>query len=216
MFCEKCGNQLSDTVLFCTNCGNEVNKNTSNSMNNGSKIENNNEVLLEVRPTFKFTYIVLPKLIRPIITLIPCIVLITIFINAINNAMSITNETGSSVGMSMFMPIILMFLAIPVISLLITLGKAFFEKKQYENYKYTFYKDRVVFRDSFLNVSEKELKYKYIREITKRQTFIQRYFNIGNIVLFSNAESGYASGVFMLHIENVDDVYRQIKEITNV
>lgn len=81
---------------------------------------------------------------------------------------------------------------------------------------YTFYNDRVVFRDSFLNVSEKELKYKNIREIAKRQTFIQRYFNIGNIVLFSNAETGFTSGVFMINIENVDDVYRKVKEITNV
>ena len=62
----------------------------------------------------------------------------------------------------------------------------------------------------------RELKYRNIREITKRQTFIQRYFNIGNIVLFSNAESGFVNGVFMVHIEDVDDVYRKVKEIINV
>ena len=48
------------------------------------------------------------------------------------------------------------------------------------------------------------------------QKNIQRYFNIGNIVLFSNAESGFVNGVFMVHIEDVDDVYRKVKEIINV
>lgn len=48
--------------------------------------------------------------------------------------------------------------------------------------------------------------------INKRQTFIQRYFNIGNIFLFSNSESGFASSVFI----DVDEVYKHVKEITNV
>lgn len=89
-------------------------------------------------------------------------------------------------------------------------------KKQYKNYTYDFYKTKVIYKDSFLNVSEKEVKYKYIREITMRQTFIQRYFNLGNIVLFTNAETGFGNGIFIKNIENVQEIYKQIKEITNV
>ena len=65
MFCEKCGNQLPDTADFCPKCGNEFDSQV-NIINN---VRNNNEVLLEVRPTFKFSYIVLPKLLKELIVL---------------------------------------------------------------------------------------------------------------------------------------------------
>lgn len=216
MFCEKCGSQLPDTANSCPKCGNKIYNNDGNYMNNSyENTRNNNEVLLEVRPTFKFAYIVLPQLLKELIVLIPIIIFMIYFISTMNG---MTSELSgdSSVIRSTFMPIILMFIGIPLLRILFVIGKAFFDKKQYQNYVYTFYNDRVVFRDSFLNVSEKELKYRNIREITKRQTFIQRFFNIGNIVLFSNAESGFVNGVFMVHIEDVDDVYRKIKEIINV
>lgn len=202
MFCERCGNQLTDTADFCPKCGNEF--------YNQGNVRNNKEVLFEVRPTFKFAYIVLPKLLKELIVFIPFIIMMIYFITM--NRMTSSYGSSSSIGLSAFMPIILIFIG----RILFVIGKAFFDKKQYQNYVYTFYGDRVVFRDSFLNVSEKELKYRNIREITKRQTFIQRYFNIGNIVLFSNAESGFVNGVFMAHIEDVDDVYRKVKEIINV
>jgi len=216
MFCERCGNQLPDTADFCPKCGNEF-SNQGNAMNNSyGNARNNKEVLLEVRPTFKFTYIVLPKLLKELIVFIPFIIMMIYFISTMNRMTSSYGYSSSSIGLSAFMPIILIFIGVPLLRILFVIGKAFFDKKQYQNYVYTFYGDRVVFRDSFLNVSEKELKYRNIREITKRQTFIQRYFNIGNIVLFSNAESGFVNGVFMVHIEDVDDVYRKVKEIINV
>ena len=59
MFCERCGTQLLDTAEFCTNCGNEF-------YNNYEKTKNN-EILLEVRPTFKFIYNVFPKLLACLI-----------------------------------------------------------------------------------------------------------------------------------------------------
>ena len=94
--------------------------------------------------------------------------------------------------------------------------KVAINKKQYANYTYDFYKTKVIYQDSFLNVSEKEVKYKSIREITMHQTFMQRYFNLGTILLFTNAETGYASGIGIPDVENVQDVYREIKSIINV
>ena len=67
-----------------------------------------------------------------------------------------------------------------------------------------------------LNLSEKEVKYKYIREVTMRQSFFQRFFNIGNIILFTNAETGYGNGINIVSVENVQDVYRNIKSIIDV
>ena len=91
-----------------------------------------------------------------------------------------------------------------------------FNKKQYDNYTYDFYKTKVNYKDSFLNVSEKEVKYKYIREVTMRQTFIQRFFNIGNIILFTNAETGLGNGICIVNVENVQEVYKKVKDVIDV
>ena len=91
-----------------------------------------------------------------------------------------------------------------------------FSKKQYDNYTYDFYKTKVNYKDSFLNVSEKEVKYKYIREVTMRQTFIQRFFNIGNIILFTNAETGMGNGICIVNVANIQDVYKKVKEVIDV
>ena len=93
---------------------------------------------------------------------------------------------------------------------------AILNKKQYDSYCFDFYKTKVIYRDSFLNLSEKEVKYKYIREVTMRQSFFQRFFNIGNIILFTNAETGYGNGINIVSVENVQDVYRNIKSIIDV
>lgn len=211
MFCEKCGNQLPDMANFCPKCGNEfVNLNQNNSIDN-------NEVLLEVRPTFKFSYVVLPKLLDELKIIIILIILIIFILNSmkiINNIPLYNTGTGSDI--TFFVPFILIWIIIPLIRFIWVISKLFLYKKQYENYVYVFYNDRVIFKDSFLNKSEKELKYKYIREITKKQTFIQKYFNIGNIELFSNAENIFLNGISMINIENVDDVYKKVKEIVNV
>ena len=92
----------------------------------------------------------------------------------------------------------------------------FFKNKQYKHLTYDFYNTKVIFEDSFLNLAQKEVKYKYIREVTMRQSFVQRWFNIGNVILYTNAETGIGNGIQIINVENVHDVYKQIKEIVNV
>lgn len=188
MFCEICGTQLPDTAEFCTNCGTKiarVDKKTHESISD-------TEIQLRVQPTFKFGYMALPYL----ITFIIIILMFSLTVGII------------SVGAG-----IVVFLAGIIIMAIILGIKTAFNKKQYDSYCYDFYKTKVVYRDSFLNLSEKEVKYKYIREVTMRQTFIQRYFNIGNIVLFTSAETGYGNGIFIMNVENVQEVYKNIKSI---
>lgn len=191
MFCEKCGTQLPDTADFCTNCGTSIAKN--------AKVAERNipdtEIQLRVKPTFSFGYMVLPSLIL-------WSTLIIIFSLMLCLA-------SASVGLGMA---IMCFIALALI-----LGiKTAINKKQYDSYSYDFYRTKVIYKDSFLNLSEKEVKYKYIREVTMRQTFIQRYFNIGNIVLFTNAETGLGNGIFIVNVANVQDVYKDIKSIIDI
>ncbi len=44
-----------------------------------------------------------------------------------------------------------------------------------------------------------------------RQTIIQRIFNIGNIVLFTNAETGVGNGICIVNVQNVQEIYKKIK-----
>lgn len=191
MFCEKCGTKLPDEAQFCTNCGASIAGGTTKAK---EKIDDK-EVQLNVKPTYKIGYMILPYVFTFVI-LVACIGLPMLAISA-SVAIAVTGGT---------------FIVMAIIFAI----AAFFSKKQYDNYSYDFYKTKVIYRDSFLNVSEKEVKYKYIREVTMRQTFIQRFFNIGNIVLFTNAETGMGNGICIVNVENVQDVYKKIKTAIDV
>lgn len=191
MFCEKCGTKLPDDAQFCTNCGASIAGGTPKAK---EKIDDK-EVQLNVKPTYKIGYMILPYIVTFVI-LVACIGLPMLAISA-SVAIAITGGTF-------------------IIMAIIFAIAAFFSKKQYDNYTYDFYKTKVIYRDSFLNVSEKEVKYKYIREVTMRQTFVQRFFNIGNIVLFTNAETGMGNGICIVNVENVQEIYKKIKSTIDV
>lgn len=195
MFCEKCGAKLEDDALFCTKCGTKIREGEKEKAKE-EKVEDK-EILLTVKPKFKFAYLTLPSL-------IVWLIMIIFFAGIMEIAAS---EDGTSgVGLAVGGVLI-------VILLLIIAIKVAFQKTQYKKLTYNFYKTKVLFEDSFLNLSQKEVKYKYIREVTMRQSFIQRWFNIGNIILFTNAETGVDNGIRIVNVENVNEVYSKIKGI---
>ena len=191
MFCERCGTKLPDTADFCTNCGNSIVK-------SAKVLERNivdTEIQLRIKPTFSFGYMVLPSLIIYSILIIIFSLILCI--------------------MSVIVGIVIALICFVLLALILGIKTAI-NKKQYDSYSYDFYKTKVIYKDSFLNLSEKEVKYKYIREVTMRQTFVQRYFNIGNIVLFTNAETGFGNGIYIMNVEDVQEVYKNVKSIIDV
>lgn len=191
MFCEKCGAKLEDDALFCTKCGAKVGVGVAN---NQEKAEDN-EVKLKVKPKFKFWYMMFPT-----------VCLFLMFALMVVLPIGIT-EPEVGVGLC-----VMFFVIFAVITGIIV----FLKSKQYKHLTYDFYTTKVIFEDSFLNLAKKEVKYKYIREVTMRQSFVQRWFNIGNIVLYTNAETGIGNGIQIINVENVHDIYKQIKDIVNV
>lgn len=192
MFCEKCGTKLSDNAIFCENCGNKI----SGELNSNETLKIPDDVVqLRVKPTYKFFYMMSS-------TLIVFIILLLIFVLPLM-------AVDGTIGLILALILILGFTLIIAV-------KALINKKQYDSYEYCFYKTKVSYRDSFLNLAEKEVKYKYIREITMRQTFIQRFFNLGTILLFTNAETGFGNGIAIVNIENVKDIYKQIKDLLDI
>ncbi len=196
MFCEKCGTQIPEDAAFCPNCGASTSGEINPEITKKEKIEDN-EIQLKVKPTFKWGVALYPFFITLIIILI--VMLPIAFV-------SFTTGIGVLVAMLVF----------AVFMGLIYLIQALINKKQIENYTYDFYKTKVIYKDSFINLAEKEVKYKNIREITMRQTFFQRLFNLGTIILFTNAETGFGNGIFINNVENVKDVYNQIKTVVEI
>jgi len=196
MFCQKCGNQLSEDVKFCNQCGNTVG-NISKKEN--TKSTDDNTVILNVKSKFKFLYHSLGTITLFVIILlfsfVPAIVLkdLEVFI------ITVLCVFGALVFISLLWGISLLFV-----------------RAQFKRYNYDFYSTKVIYTDSFLNVSEKEVKYKFIREIVFTQSFYQRFFNLGNIMLYTNAESGFSNGILIRSVDNVKEVYNEIKKVVNI
>lgn len=193
MFCEKCGAKLEDNALFCTKCGAKVGGNANITGETSERFEDN-EIILNVKPKFKFWYLMFPWIITFLIFILFAILPI-----------SIEAPEAAFVVFLVFFIIMAGIVGIMV----------FFKSRQYKHLSYDFYSRKVIFEDSFLNLAQKEVKYKYIREVTMRQSFVQRWFNIGNIVLYTNAETGVGNGIAIVNVENVHEIYKKIKEIVN-
>ena len=200
MFCERCGIQLPDTAEFCTNC--DIGIARAERETTTERIPDT-EIQLRVQPSFKFGYMVVPSVIA-----FEIYILIFCFLIGMGGVEFVGVEFGVRFGVGIFL--------VTTLIMVIIIGiNAIINKKQYDCYYYDFYKTKVIYKDTFLKLSEKEIKYKNIREVTMKQTVTQRYFNIGNIILYTNTEMGFG-GISIMNVENVQDVYRNIKSIIDV
>lgn len=191
MYCENCGTKLDENALFCSNCGHSI-KGEVNVQKESEKVVDD-EVQLKVKPTFKFVYLFSSYI---ILFLMLSLMLCPVFI------LSIKTLTTAIISV-----IAIMFVIMSIVML--------FTKKQYDSYNYDFYKTKIIYSDSFINISEKEVKYKHIREVYLRRGFFQRWFNLGTIMLYTNAETGYVSGIQIRDVENSEQIYKQIKQLIN-
>ena len=186
MFCSKCGSENQNDAKFCEKCGNPF------SVKQEKVVVEDNQILLKVKPTYKFVYNSLATILKLFIAMIFVAVCLCVYIG---------------IGAGILISILILALA--------SIGIVWFDKKTFEAMTYDFYRTKLVYRDSFLNIAEKEVKYKYIRETIVSQGVFERMFGIGKIALFTNAETGMSSGILLRNIENVQEYYQNIKKIIN-
>lgn len=197
MFCVNCGNNLADDACFCSACGTKVGEigkvEKVIEAKTDEQIEDN-QIKLSVKPTFNFCYQMLSDII------------FCFFIGALIGVCAC--QLSIKIG-------IYTTLIIWIFSIITLIIKTILRKKTFENLEYCFYTTRAIFKDTFMNKSEKEVKYKHIREISISQSFYQRMFNLGNIYIHTNAET-FANGLVLTNVSNVYDVYKRIKELTKI
>lgn len=197
MFCKKCGYQMSEEEKFCPQCGTSIITNQEH--------KDDNVVKFRLKPEFNIGYKFLSALWQVIVFLF--------FINVFFIKLYV---------LWVVFPITIVITLIAVM-LYITI-KMFFEGKQYDNLEYNFYNKKIEYIDGFINKEEKELKYKYIKEITMTQNIFERMFGLGTIRIFTNASSGgyggnnhnsmkMKNGIFIHCVEDVKNQYNHIKRI---
>lgn len=203
MFCRNCGAEMSDNATFCPKCGTA--RTGVEEVVNQKEILEDNQIKYALKPVFNVLYKFLCNLSQAIIY---TIVLWYLFYELID----VMHFKWNAI-----------FLVIAAIALYI-LVKMIFGKYQYNDMEYNFYNTKVEYKDGFLNKEEKELKYKYVREVTMSQGIFERIFKIGTIRIFTNATSGVyngrnhngmmgRNGIYIHCVENVKEQYEKIKQI---
>lgn len=188
MYCKKCGLKINDTAKFCPICGDKRNKNQSQEIYNNI---NDNEIKYKLKPKYKILY----RLLKNVSNVAIC-ELMVVCIFAPKIYYKLFNEP-------------LLFLLMIIIGLAII---TIFEKKRHDNMEYNFFNTKIEYRDGFLYKEEKELKYKYIREIKISQSLMERMFGIGTIQIYTNA-SNNPNGIYIHCVENIFEQYIIIKQI---
>lgn len=205
MFCKKCGAEINEGAAFCPKCGTAVNGEAIAK----TQVIEDGEVKYQLKPKFILGYKLITNFGRGLLYFL--IFTIYFFAEA-EDGVNIGNVLGVFAGI---------FAGIMVVYILI---KLIFENMQYKHYEYNFYNTKLEYIDGFLNKEEKELKYKYIREVTMSQNIIERLFGIGKIKVFTNASSGMNNGAYgnsmrnrngiQIHcVENVNEQYKKVKEL---
>lgn len=203
MFCKNCGTEMNDDARFCPNCGNDR---MGESTKENKEVKKDNTVKFQLKPKFNWGY----KIISTAGVTLLWIIIIALWLS--ESIVELLFIFPSLVGMVLF------------VAILYVIIKLVFEKMQYDDLEYNFYETKAEYKDGFLNKEEKELKYKYIREVTMSQNILERVFNIGTIKIFTNASSGstynskhnkmYGKNGLGIHcIENVKEQYAKVKEI---
>lgn len=202
MFCKNCGTEMSDTAKFCYKCGyNRMREDISEER----KIVEDTQIKFQLKPKFNFSYKIITTVWRAIVYMFFICFLFT-----------------GLYKLWFIYPVTL--LIIVGIMLLYIVIKLIFENIQYDDLEYNFYTTKVEYKDGFLNKEEKELKYKFVREVSMHQNVLEKMFNIGTIRIFTNASSGYSgdsshnsmkgkNGIYIHCLENVKQQYQAIKKI---
>lgn len=145
--------------------------------------------LLKIKPTFKTLYEIIHRgsilLLLFILMLIPSII---------------------------YKTLVVYLIAIVIIAIVMTII-LLFERQRYKSFEYEFYKDKLIFNSNFINIENKYIKYENLKEIKCVQSLLQSFFNLGDIIINTNAENGINNGIVIHNVENVKNVCDKLNSI---
>lgn len=176
-------------------------------------MEEKGELLYELKPKFDFIYeLFMPtgkKMKSALMSTILAIIIKIVLIMAGNYVESLNNE--------MFVMMynicnIIIDIAI-VFSIILFIVRVIFQVLEYKGISYKFYKDCIIFENTFLNQTRKTIEYSNIREVEIRRTIFDRILNYGVIIIYTNAEKGTGSATVIYAIKDTQLHYNNIESI---
>ena len=176
-------------------------------------MEEKGELLYELKPKFDFIYeLFMPtgkKMKSALMSTILAIIIKIVLIMAGNYVESLNNE--------MFVMMynicnIIIDIAI-VFSIILFIVRIIFQVLEYKGISYKFYKDCIIFENTFLNQTRKTIEYSNIREVEIRRTIFDRILNYGVIIIYTNAEKGTGSATVIYAIKDTQLHYNNIESI---
>lgn len=109
--------------------------------------------------------------------------------------------------------IILAYILMIGVYILFLILTTVYNKLKYNANVYKFYGDKIIYTDSFIKKETKRIKFEDIKEITVNQTFLQRFFKLGTIIIRSNSGTFFNNGILIFGVKNVDEQYKRIEKI---
>lgn len=97
--------------------------------------------------------------------------------------------------------------------LLYVVIRAIIRKKKYEKTSFDFYTDKVIYQNSLRDAKEQTLNYSKIKEIRYRQLVLQRFFNIGDILIKQEKEKWFGHKIYIFGVKDVINQYRKIDKL---
>ncbi len=173
------------------------------------------EVKYKISPKFNFIYeITMPlgaKLRRSLIMIFVFIVAM-IAVSFGKSKVGLEAVFFNMNAMEILYWICLFFLIIFVLKFIIDLA---LKIMQYKRITYSFYSDKVIYEDTFLNQQRKVVKYENIKEIEIRRTVWDRLMGYGIIIISTNAEGKHNSGLIIYGINNPNEIYDKINGLVD-
>ncbi len=178
-------------------------------------MEDRGEVLYELSPKFDFLYeLTMPtgkKMKSAIVGAIIAAIINIVLLVFRNDIISMNNTTYSL----MYKACATICLIIMIFMILMAIARVILQSLEYKGIKYRFYKDCLVFENSFLNQTRKTIEYSNIKEIEIRKTIMDRILNYGVIIIYTNADKGFGSATILYAIKNTEEHYNNIESIVH-
>ncbi len=179
----------------------------------------NNDIKLELKPKFNFIYeLGMPtgrKIKNALITIV-IITIISVLVSFVPDTVDASTDSLISFNLFEYKNVIqLVALIAGIISVLILVFRIVIQVMQYNRTKFTFYSDRVTYDDTFLNQNRKTLMYANIKEVEIRRYIWDRINKTGMVILYTNAEKNYSSGLIIHSILDIKKYYDEINRLVH-
>lgn len=175
----------------------------------------NDDVLYEVKPKFNLLYeLTMPsgkKMKSSFISLV-VVIIIKIILSVLENYLLKMDRISQYVNnvyeiVNIIMAILIAFLAIVFVIRIIM------QILDYNGTSYKFTSNSMIYESKFLNQTKKTIEYANIKEVEIRKRILDRIFNYGIIIIYTNAEKTYGGATVLYAIKNAQDVYENIESL---